>query len=1058
MSDLFFRNPRLTALAIGLVLVAGLSALNALPRQEDPTLSRRFGTVTTRYPGADALRVESLVTEKIEARLLELHEIDELDSVSRTGVSVVQIQLADRYDERTVDEVWSRVRDKLADARADLPRGALAPEFEDRTSTAVTLLVAFTWASDGPPLRGLLTRLAEELESRLRNVAHTRETELFGEAEEEIRVTVEPGALAGVDLTVEDVSRAIAQADAKVPAGQVRHGESELLIEVEGELDSLARVRAIPLARERDEASFLRVGDIARVERTVREPAATEAIVDGRPAVVVAATMNPGHRVDLWAARTREVVEGFRAEVPQGIAYEVVFDQSAYTGARISDLVGNLLLGAAIVVGVLVFLMGVRSALIVASALPLTVAMVLAQMQWLGVPLHQMSITGLIIALGLLIDNAIVVVDEFNLFRQRGESPGRAVQLTVERLFVPLFASTLTTVLAFAPIALMPGGAGEFVGTIAIGVGLAVSSSFVLSMTVIPALAGLIAERRARRHGPTAEASTPPAWWRNGFSHPGVARIYRVTLRHALQRPWIGIGVSLILPILGFAAGQTLSQQFFPANDRNQFQIQLVLPSQSSLAETRRHALRARELVEAHDEVVASYWFLGESPPRVFYNMFGNADGIAASAGAFVTTDSPAATQALLPILQRELMFALPDARVVALPFEQGPPFEAPIEARILGPDIEVLRELGEQVRSVLSESHAVTYTTAKLAGGSPKLSIATDEDEVRLVGLGLTDIAAQLDARLEGVTGGSIVEASEEVPVRVRVSDGDRESPAQIAAGHLLAPGRTGEADGRGVAGVPLTAVGELRLVPELSGITRRNGMRSNTVQAFLVPYSLIADSLGDFRARLDASGFSLPPGYAVEIGGEDEQRAEAVFNLLAFALPLFVVMAGAIVLSFGSFRLAGLIFVVAFLGIGLAQGGIWLFGYPLGFVGIVGAMGLVGLAINDAIVVLTALREDPRARDGDVEGAVDVVMEATRHVLATTFTTIGGFVPLIVAGGRFWPPMATAIAGGVLGCSIVALYLVPAAHVSLRRRARGEEPDPLADSPPVALETSPG
>ncbi|MGI9591386.1 MAG: efflux RND transporter permease subunit, partial [Myxococcota bacterium] len=219
-----------------------------------------------------------------------------------------------------------------------------------------------------------------------------------------------------------------------------------------------------------------------------------------------------------------------------------------------------------------------------------------------------------------------------------------------------------------------------------------------------------------------------------------------------------------------------------------------------------------------------------------------------------------------------------------------------------------------------------------------------------------------------------------------------------------------------------------------------------SNTVQAFLEPYALIAESLADFRRRLDAAGFTLPAGYRLEFGGEDEQRSEAIAKLVSFAVPLLVVMAGTIVLAFNSFRLASLIFVVAFLSVGLAQMGVWLFGYPMGFIAIIGTMGLVGLAINDSIVVLTALRTDPRAAQANVDQTAEVVLDATRHILATTFTTIGGFLPLILFGGRFWPPMATAIAGGVAGASILALYLVPSVFIAMKRRdldREGDEPE---------------
>lgn len=1028
MANLFYRNPRLAALVVGLLLVAGLSAFQALPRQEDPTMSRRFATVTTFYPGASALRVEAQVTEKIEEALQELNEISELDSVSRTGVSLVSIELADRFDESTVDEVWSKVRDRLADAFAGFPSGASMPDFKDGTSKAVTLLVGLAWEGEGDAPMGVISRLADELATRFRNLGGTKEVERYGEAVEEIRVEVDPLALAATHLTASDVSQAIARADSKLPAGQVRHATNDLLLEVAGELDSLARVRSVPVYQDA-EGRLLRVGDLARVERAVREPANAIAWIGGRRGVAVGATMEDRQRVDRWGARARNVVERFEQEVPRGIALEILFDQSGYTDQRLATLAGNLVLGISIVLAVLFIMMGVRSALIVATALPLTLVAVLAEYNFMGIPLHQMSVTGLIIALGLLIDNAIVVVEEYNARARRGVQPALAVKETVQHLFLPLAASTLTTVLAFLPIALMPGGAGEFVGTISVGVCLAVVSSFLIAMTLVVTLAAATGDaKQAPRPG---EAP----WWKAGISNERLRGWYRASLVLVLRRPWIGVAISLVLPLLGFALASTLASQFFPANDRNQFQIQMALPSQNSLEQTMETVVAARALVHQHDEVVASHWFAGESAPRVFYNMMDGIEGISSVASAFVTTQSADATEALLPRLQRELQSAFPHARMIALPFEQGPPFEAPIEVRIVGPDLEVLRELGDEMRNLLARTRAVTYTTAKLAGGEPKFVLETDEDEAKLAGLRLADIADQLNARLEGAVGGTVLEATEEIPVRVRVGGAGRDRVDEIAAGRVLAPARANALDAGKVAGVPLSAVAEFRLVPELSGITRRDGERSNTVQAYLEPYALISESLADFQRLREESPIALPAGYRIEFGGEDELRAEAMGNLMAFALPLFVVMIGTIVLSFNSFRLAGVIFAVAVLGVGLALFGVWLGGHPLGFVAIVGTMGLVGLAINDAIVVLAALRDDEGANRAEVEGTADVVIGATRHILATTLTTMGGFLPLIVFGGRFWPPMATAIAGGVAGASILALYFVPSLYIAIRR-----------------------
>ncbi len=1024
LGELFYRSPRLTLLTIGLAVVAGLSALGRLPRQEDPTLSRRFAVVTTFLPGASARRVETLVTDPIEDELRELHELKEIRSFSRNGVSLVTLELQDRYGEKDVDAVWSKARDRIEDARRRLPATASAPRFEDRTTVATTVVVGLVAEPAGEVDLALLSRLAEELEARLETLPHTRETRLYGEAEEEVRVTAEPDVLAALGLTAEDLARHLARADAKAPAGELQHPASELPLEVAGELDSIQRIRAVPV-RSLPNGRVLRVGDIARVERAVRTPPASLALVDGQPGVLVSATMNPGFRVDQWAARARERIAAFEGDLPRGVRLRTLFDQSIYTEQRLSQLARNLGLGAGIVGVVTVLSLGLRSAAVVSAALPLSLAMALAGMLALGVPLHQTSVTGLIIALGLLIDNAIVVVDDLAT-RLRGGTPApEAVRGAVEHLFVPLLASTLTTAFAFLPIVIAPGPVGEFVGPISTGVILSVTSSFLLAMTVIPALA-------ARFRVAAPESGGP--WWRGGLRSRRVLRHYRRLLDLVIARPAAGVAISLVLPAAGFAVAPRLGEQFFPPNDRNQFQVQLRLPGGSSLERTRLAALRATRLLRRHPEVTEAHFVVGDSPPRVFYNMIDAEEGLASFAGGFITTRSAEATERLLPGLQRELREAFPEALALALPFEQGPPFRAPLEVRVVGPDLALLREVGERIRRRLAGVRAVTYTATGLAPGEPEVELDADEDAVRAAGLALRDLSDGLRAALDGAVGGSVLEDTEALPVRVQAPEAWRRDLWRVLSTPVGFPGRPPPSDPRRIEGAPLAALARPLLVPALGGIPRKDGERENTVQAFLEPYALISASLAEFRAALRERPVLLPAGYRIEFGGEDEERSEALASMLAYAGPLFVVMAGAVILSLDSFRLASVIFLVGLLSVGLALFGVFLFGHPLGFLAIVGTLGLVGLAINGAIIVLAALRADPRARAGDPAAIREVVVGATRHILATTLTTVGGFVPLIAYGGRFWPPLATAIAGGVAGSAVLSLILVPALFVWLR------------------------
>ncbi len=1030
LADMFYRNPRLTILAVGFILVAGLAALQTLARQEDPTMTRRFAQVETTLPGATAARVEALVTEKLEGKLREIAEIRELRSLSRAGRSIIIVQLSDKVGPDTADIVWSEVRDKLAEAEPDLPAAAGRPTLEVREPIASTLVVAFTWQGAGEPQVSMLTRLARDLETRLANVPGTRETTLYGEVAEEVRVSVDAMALAAADLSAERLADRIAAADTRSPAGRLQGRDSELLVEVMGELDSSERIAAIPVQRLAT-GEVLRVGDLADVRKTSRDPPATMSFDNGRRAVTIGVVMEPAQRIDHWVRDARAVIDRYRDNLPPQIGLEVIYDQNEFTGARLAELTTNLVTALVIIMVLLVFFMGVRSAITVGVALPLSMAMVLSGLMFMDIPLHQMSVTGLIIALGLLIDNAIVVVEEYKLRRRRGKAITDAIGDSVKRLFIPLAASTATTVFAFLPVAFSPGATGEFTGTIAISVVLSVSSSFLLAMTVVPAVAGFM-ERRF----PLKEDGAYGGWWVSGFSHAGLRRAYAASLDAVLKRPALGIGVGLALPVIGFVLASTLTMQFFPPVDRNQFQIQMTLPAETSIAETRRNVERLREILYEYDAIESDAFFLGESAPRVFYNTIGNNDGVASFAGGFVGTRSARATRELLPELQQRLTAEFPNGRVLALPFEQGPPFDAPIEVRVVGEDLAVLRNIGERIRSVLAGTEGVTYTGASLDRAEPKLAVYPDENRAAQAGLTLADLPAQLNTSLSGHPAGIVMEGIHELAIRVRYADDARSSPASLAGLPVVAAG----GNGSGFAGIPLEQLARLTLEPAASTIERFQGERINTVQGFLLPYVLPASALARFEQRLGESGLDLPAGYRLELGGEAEERGESVGNLMRTFVLFMLLMVAVIVLSLNSFRHAAIIGLVGFLSVGLALFGVRLFGWPLGFTALIGTLGLVGLAINGAIIVLSALKADAEAAAGDRLRCREVVMDSTRHIVSTTVTTIGGFLPLILFGGTFWPPLATAIAGGVAGSAILALYLVPAIFIALIPRRRRE------------------
>ncbi|MEM9163359.1 MAG: efflux RND transporter permease subunit, partial [Cyanobacteria bacterium P01_F01_bin.4] len=1017
------RNRQLLFLTLTLVVVWGLSAFLTLPRLEDPEITQRVSTITTFFPGASAERVESLVTDKIEEELSDIEEIDTLSSTSSPGVSVVTVELKETVP--NVAPVWSKVRSQLEDATPELPTGASEPEYEDQEVKANALIVGLTWRLDTAPNYAIMRRVAEGLEDQLKNLPGTDSVELFGEPDEEMVVEVAQADLGRLGLTVQALSQQVSASDAKVSAGELKGSQNDLLLEVDSALDSLDRIRQIPI-QVGAEGQIAQLGEIAQVSKSVQTPVSDLALVEGAPAIVVAATVESNYRVDLWAQEARAVLTGFEADLSDGLALTVILDQSRYVQQRLNGVIGNLIVSSLLVIGISLLILGWRSALIVGTALPLATLMVFGSMKALNIPLHQMSVTGLIIALGLLIDNAIVVVDEVQLNLKAGERPEIAVQKTVQHLLVPLVASTLTTVLAFVPIATSPGGTGEFIGTIGSTVILALISSLTLSLTVISALTGLMYRWRPVREDP----GTKPPWWVGGFSSRTLGQLYQWSLDKVFRRPVLGILLALILPGIGFVQFMSLPQQFFPPTNRDQFQIEFELPAASAIATTRSQVAQARDLIRQHPEVQDVHWFLGKSAPSFFYNVTSGRRNAADYAQGIVQLNSTENIRETIRTLQAELDAAFPEAQSLVKQLEQGPPFDAPIELRLYGSDMTQLRALGSDLRGILSQVPNVIHTRATLTEANPKLALTVDEAAARRVGLDNGAIAAQLSNLLDGSIGGSLLEGTEDIPVRVRLPEAERGNLAQITSTDLLS--------GSNSRTIPLSSVASLDLVPDLNTIARRNEQRINLVQGFITAGSLPSEALSEFQQALENSGFELPAGYRLDYGGEADARGTAVGNLLSTVGVLVVLMAATLILSFNSFGLAGLLAVVAVAAVGLAAMALWLFNALFGFTAILGTLGLIGLAINDSIVVLAALRSDPLARHGHIKATQQVVMKSTRHVVATTLTTIVGFTPLLLDETGFWPPLAIAIAGGLGGATLLALYFIPSAYLLMHRRQR--------------------
>ncbi|WP_028112152.1 efflux RND transporter permease subunit [Ferrimonas kyonanensis] len=1019
------QNPRVAALLTALLLVSGLSALSNLPRTEDPNLTNRVAAVITPYPGATAERVEALVTEPLEASLRQLDEIKNLTSTSRPGISVVTIELQDRVMD--ADPVWSRARDLIADTAPTLPQGTASPTLDDQLAYAFTRIFAFTWQGQGQADATILGRYADELASRLRLVPGTDFVKVLGKMEEEILVSIDDAELYALGLSIDDLAAQIRAADSKTASGNLEGNRIRAQLEVSGELVSLNRIRQVPL-RPGDQLQTLRVMDVASVSRSAKWPPQELVLSQGQQGVLVAVRMLPDTRIDRWNDQVEQTLAQLTPLLSGNVSLDTLFNQQGYTEIRLSELVGNLGLGFMLILAVLLVTLGWRSALLVAFALPVTVLFTLFCMQLYGLPIHQMSVTGLVVALGIMVDNAIVVVDAIGQRRSRGMSGVEAVTATVRQFWLPLLSSTLTTVLAFAPIFLMPGPAGEFVGGIALAVSFALVGSYLVSLTLIAGLGGRFIGPRQGNH-----------WWQQGITLPWLGQALRRTLAIALAWPKLTLLAMLMMPATGFWAAGQMTEQFFPAADRDMFHIEVFMPQQASLPNTVEAVSELDNWLRQQAGIEQTSWTFGRNSPSFYYNLLQRRRGAANYAQGMITATDFEVANRLIPQLQKQLDSRHPQMQILVRKLEQGPPFNAPIELRVYGPELDQLTQLGDQLRLLLNRQPDITQTRATLTSGAARVKLAIDEEASLANGLTLSQVAGQLRASMDGVVGGTVLEGVENLPVRVRLNARDRNQAADLGSVQLISASANPTM-------LPLSAVSQMSIESGRAAIPRRNGQRINSIEGYLVAGVLPSKVLDEIDAELAQFRQSLPAGYRLEIGGESAKRDQAVAKLMSSVTIIMVLLISVVVLSFNSFRLTTVILASAGQSAGLGLLSVYLMGFPFGFNVINALMGLAGLAINAAIVILAELEENPQASDGDPQAIIDTVVGCGRHIGSTTITTFGGFLPLILAGGGFWPPFAVAIAGGTLLTTFLSFVFVPACYLLIRGRRRPQPRPALA------------
>jgi multidrug efflux pump len=1028
----FIKNTRLLILFVAVLLITGLSALSQLPRAEDPPLTNRWATITTLYPGASASRVETLVTEELENALRSLNEIALIESQSKPGISVVSIELNENLT--ATETVWSKIRDKISDSVTKLPSEAHTPKFDNQSNDAYTYITALEWQGAGEPDLLLMGRYAKELAKRWRNLSGTELVTLHGSPEEEILVTLDLAKSSALGYSPLSIAERIHQADSKTPSGELYNPHSRFQIELSDGLESVVRVKNISIAQDK-QSSIISLEDIATVTKTKRTPEAQIALINGKAAILISARMQKKWRVDTWTNNAKTLLNDFRAELPEQLQLSTIFEQDRYTQTRLTDLINNLCVGFGLILAVLFLTLGIRSAILVAFSLPLSATFTLAMMQFTDLPINQMSVTGLIVSLGIMVDNAIVMVDTIQHYRRQGIKQLEAAMKAIRHLWMPLLGSTLTTILAFSPIFLMPGAAGEFVGAIALTVSFSLLGSYLVSMLLVSSFAA--------RWLPSGQQNQ--AWYQTGLTLPSVSQGFKSSIKNALIHPKLTLLIVLLFPFTGFWAVGQLTEQFFPSSDRDMFEIQVFLAPHSSIDASLKTTQAIEALLKKEKDIETIGWVLGANFPSFYYNMMGRQHGAPDFAQAMIKTTDFHAANEMIPRLQKQLSDALPHAQILVRKLEQGPPFNAPLEVRVFGPNLETLREISEKIRAIMASTPHVTNIRETLIAGSPKVALKVKDAASQAIHWSQRDIASLIHASTTGITQNTMTDKSESLPIRVRFGDEQRQTASDILQIQLPIANQHSNPLLSAPAFIPLSAIASVDIVPSRGAIPHRNGERLNVIEGYIEAGVLPQTVLDAFLIKLEQANLALAPGYRIELGGESAERNESVSQLLANLTIVITLLITVIVVSFNSFRLSTIIFIVGVQAAGSGLLSVWLFNYPFGFTVIIGVLGLVGLAINAAIVILAELQDNKEAQQGNINAIVETVSGCGRHISSTTITTIGGFLPLILAGGGFWPPFAIAIAGGTLLTTLISFYFVPVAYKLASNYRDFSKKDPL-------------
>jgi len=1020
-----------------MVFAVGIYSLFTMPRREDPKITVPQGLVVAYYPGATAAQVEEQVTKKIEQYLFQYEEIlkTKTYSTSRDGIAIINVCLNDNVKKQ--DIFWNKLRHQLMIAKAiDLPQGVMGPIVNSDFGDTEAMLISIE--SDQASY-SQLNDYAKILEDNLRTIKATSKVKRIGEQNEQITVYFNSDKLSQYAISLQQVVKVLQSQNSVNPSGDIQSGDNNVSFYTSGSYNNEKEIGNQIVGTSKT-GEVVRLEDISKITREYAEPT-TYLSVNSQKSMIVAIQMNEGNNIVWFGKDVNRTISDVARQLPANVKMTTIVNQPQMVDDNISHFMHEFLIAIISVIIVILLMLPFRVAAVAATAIPMTIAITFALMHSFGIELHQVSLAALIVVLGMVVDDAIVVADNYVELLDKSVDRWTAAWRSAFDLIVPILTATITIIASFMPMIILSGAMGEFIKDLPITVTIALVSSFIVAMFLTPTLCFFFIKKGLHDH--SAEASTK----KKGTSVLDYMQIgYNKTIEWCAKHAIIIILSSLltiVLALLLFVFG--VRQRFMPFAERNQFVVALWMPTGTKLDKTKEAILRIENSIKKDKRVISNATFAGMSAPRVYYN-FEPEIPISNYAQILINTDSDRSTERLADELSAKIDSIIPEGMAHVKLMQQGQPMPAPVEVRIFGDDIYKLREIGNQIKEITKKARGNYLVYDDFNEDYYGIDIQVKEDAGRL-GITTASISQYVFTGFKGYPVSKMYEGDKAVDIVLRLDQKDRQTAQDIENMYLESP-VTG-------ANVPLRQVAEIKPAWQIGRIMHRNGMRCLTVRSETTGEVLPAELLAEIQPKI--AQLTIPAGYRIDYGGEAANKLEVTSQLIVALLISMVLIFLILLFQFRNLKETGIVMLSIPLSLFGAVFGLFVTGNNFGFTAFIGLISLAGIVVRNSIILIDHINELLEKGLDIRTAAIESGKRRMRPIFLTAMAAAIGVLPMIISGSSLWSPLASVLAFGITWSMLMALVTVPVLYIvsikpsdlKMKEKAtKGNDNSPTANS----------